>query len=105
MKKFYANFLCLNLVLLFHFTNGGLAEGKGTIGENSKKILDYMHQLNHPEEDTNGRGLYPELNNIEREETENQLQTFAGPSHLPHFTAGCLPGRIRTEDGRCVVPF
>lgn len=156
MKKLYYS-LFINLVLLFQITNGGLTKGIfGTIHETAHKIHDDIHKVFHPNEDTNKRGLYPEVNNIKYKETEDRVFTFAvsstrtpqvmsnvtptktekiteerpfvfvtsstpGPDTVQvtttksatttvkdgreNFAGGCLPGRQRTDDGRCEVPF
>lgn len=121
----------MNLVLLFHNTNAGLAKGiPGTILKTAHKINDVPHKVFYHKEDTNKRRLYREVNNIECEQiedtyyttrmhqvmtretkTESTLGLFddtnsdGNPGPLTNYEGGCTPGTQRTEDGRCMVEF
>ncbi|XP_045763890.1 growth-blocking peptide, long form-like [Maniola jurtina] len=159
MKNLYFIYFCS--LLLFQVTNGGLAKGfLGTIHDTAHKVKDGITNAFAPKEDTNNKGPYPHINDVNMNAKEYEpVFIFATSTATPkvkpnipqakptqenhyseeipfvfvtssttevtlqvtnstksnsttdnkdgreNFAGGCLPGKRRTTDGRCVDKF
>ncbi|CAH2233573.1 jg8509 [Pararge aegeria aegeria] len=90
---------------IIEITNGGLAKGLlGTIHDTAHKIHDDVHNVFLPKEGPNNRGLYPAIDTVNHDETNEPVFTFAESTTTPQlkntpatYTSSVKPDNVEQD--------